>query len=122
MEAPHRGARRDDHRSGRGPAGREPRVRGGVAGLDRAQHAADLDCIMRAMDEADAGRRPRLLDQLPAMRVNDDWFLQLQAYSFAYSLLAMLAGLLRDLIPWPQLAVGPSGLTAVAGALPIPRS
>ncbi len=31
---------------------------GGVAALDRAQHAADLDCIMRAMDEADAGRRP----------------------------------------------------------------
>jgi hypothetical protein len=33
------------------------------------------------------------------------------------SLLAMLAGLLRDLIPWPQLAVSPSGLTAVAGAV-----
>src|SRR5260370_42524612 len=32
----------------------------------------------------------RLLDRLPAMRVNDDWFLQLQAYPFAYSLLAML--------------------------------
>jgi hypothetical protein len=36
----------------------------GVATLDRAQHAADLDCIMRAMDEADAGRRVRLLEQL----------------------------------------------------------
>ncbi|MGO9221502.1 MAG: sacsin N-terminal ATP-binding-like domain-containing protein [Streptosporangiaceae bacterium] len=36
----------------------------GVAALDRAQHAADLDCIMRAMDEADAGRRARLLEQL----------------------------------------------------------
>jgi Family of unknown function (DUF6412) len=33
------------------------------------------------------------------------------------SLLAMLAGLLRDLIPWPQLAVSPSGLTAMAGAV-----
>jgi Family of unknown function (DUF6412) len=32
------------------------------------------------------------------------------------SLLAMLAGLLHDLIPWPQLA-SPSGLTAVAGAV-----
>ncbi len=37
---------------------------GGVAALDRAQHAADLDCIMRAMDEADAGRRARLMDEL----------------------------------------------------------
>ena len=36
----------------------------GVAALDRAQHAADLDCIMRAMDEADAGRRSGLLEQL----------------------------------------------------------
>ncbi len=35
-----------------------------MATLDRAQHAADLDCIMRAMDEADAGRRVRLLEQL----------------------------------------------------------
>lgn len=32
----------------------------------------------------------QLLDRLPAMRVNDDWFLSLQAYPFAYSLLAML--------------------------------
>jgi hypothetical protein len=32
----------------------------------------------------------RLLDQLPAMRVNDDWFISLQAYPLAYSLLAML--------------------------------
>jgi hypothetical protein len=30
------------------------------------------------------------------------------------SLLAMLAGLLRDLIPSPQLLVSPSGLTALA--------
>ena len=37
---------------------------GAVAALDRAQHAADLDCIMRAMDEADPGRHSRLLDQL----------------------------------------------------------
>ena len=36
----------------------------GVAALDRAHHAADLDCIMRAMDEADAGRRSELLEQL----------------------------------------------------------
>ena len=33
------------------------------------------------------------------------------------SLLAMLAGLLRDLIPSPQLAVGPSGLSALAAAV-----
>lgn len=32
----------------------------------------------------------RLLDRLPAMRVNDDWFHSLQRYPFAYSLLAML--------------------------------
>lgn len=32
----------------------------------------------------------RLLDQLPAMRVNDEWFYSLQAYPFAYSLTAML--------------------------------
>ena len=36
----------------------------GVAALDRAQHAADLDLIIRAMDEADPGRHSRLLDQL----------------------------------------------------------
>jgi len=32
----------------------------------------------------------RLLDQLPAMRVNDDWFYAWQRYPYAYSLLAML--------------------------------
>jgi hypothetical protein len=37
---------------------------GGVAALDRAQHAADLDLIIRAMDEVDPGRHSRLLDQL----------------------------------------------------------
>jgi hypothetical protein len=35
-----------------------------VADLDPAQHAADLECIMRALDEADATRRQRLLEQL----------------------------------------------------------
>ena len=35
-----------------------------VAALDRAQHAADLDCIMRAMDEAGTSRHSRLLEQL----------------------------------------------------------
>ncbi|HEY7921177.1 MAG TPA: hypothetical protein VIE45_16065 [Streptosporangiaceae bacterium] len=35
-----------------------------VAALDPAQHAADLECIMRALDEADAARRQRLLEQL----------------------------------------------------------
>jgi hypothetical protein len=35
-----------------------------VAALDPAQHAADLECIMRALDEADATRRQRLLEQL----------------------------------------------------------
>ena len=35
-----------------------------MAALDRAQHAADLDLIIRAMDEADPGRHSRLLDQL----------------------------------------------------------
>ena len=33
------------------------------------------------------------------------------------SLLAMLAGLLRDLIPSPQLVVSPAGLTALAAAV-----
>ena len=33
------------------------------------------------------------------------------------SLLAMLAGLLRDLIPSPQLALSPSGLSALAAAV-----
>jgi len=33
------------------------------------------------------------------------------------SLLAMLAGLLRDLIPSPQLVASPSGLTALAAAV-----
>jgi len=33
------------------------------------------------------------------------------------SLLAMLAGLLRDLIPSPQLAISPSGLSALAAAV-----
>jgi hypothetical protein len=46
----------DPGAGGDGPAG--------VAALDRAQHAADLDCVMRAMDEADAGRRSELLEQL----------------------------------------------------------
>jgi hypothetical protein len=46
----------DPGTGGDGPAG--------VAALDRAQHAADLDCVMRAMDEADAGRRSELLEQL----------------------------------------------------------
>ncbi len=46
----------DPGTGGGGPAG--------VAALDRAQHAADLDCVMRAMDEADAGRRSGLLEQL----------------------------------------------------------
>jgi hypothetical protein len=32
----------------------------------------------------------RLIDRLPAMRVNDEWFHSLQAYPFAYSLLGML--------------------------------
>ncbi len=32
----------------------------------------------------------RGLDQLPSFRVNDDWFIALQAYPFAYSLMGML--------------------------------
>jgi hypothetical protein len=35
-----------------------------VPALDPAQHAADLECIMRALDEADAARRRQLLEQL----------------------------------------------------------
>jgi len=35
-----------------------------VTELDPAQHDADLDCVMRALDEAAAGRRPELVDQL----------------------------------------------------------
>ena len=48
---------------GAGPddAGTAGEGQAGVAALDRAQHACDLDCVMRAMDEADAGRRPELL-------------------------------------------------------------
>ncbi len=46
---------------GDGPGGGAPAR---VTALDRAQHAADLDCIMRAMDEVDPGRHPRLLEQL----------------------------------------------------------
>ena len=34
------------------------------AGLDPAQHEADLDCIMRALDGAAAGQRQRLLERL----------------------------------------------------------
>jgi hypothetical protein len=44
-----------------GEDGRGPQS---VAALDPAQHAADLECIMRALDEADATRRQRLLEQL----------------------------------------------------------
>jgi hypothetical protein len=51
----------DDGLGGSGPGGDSL---GGVAALDRAQHAADLDLIIRAMDEADPGRHSRLLDQL----------------------------------------------------------
>ena len=35
-----------------------------VAQLDPVQHAADLECIMTALDQAPGGSRPRLLDQL----------------------------------------------------------
>ena len=35
-----------------------------MAALDPAQHAADLELIMRALDEADAARHQQLLDQL----------------------------------------------------------
>jgi len=35
-----------------------------IAELDPAQHDADLDCVMRALDEAAAGRRQELLGQL----------------------------------------------------------
>jgi hypothetical protein len=35
-----------------------------IAALDQAQHDADLDCVMRALDEAPAGRRAELLDRL----------------------------------------------------------
>ena len=35
-----------------------------VAALDPAQHAADLELIMRALDQADAARHRQLLDQL----------------------------------------------------------
>jgi hypothetical protein len=32
----------------------------------------------------------RVLDQLPSMRINDEWFLSLQAYPFVYGLTALL--------------------------------
>jgi hypothetical protein len=35
-----------------------------IADLDAAQHDADLECVVRALAEADPGRRQRLLDQL----------------------------------------------------------
>lgn len=35
-----------------------------LAGLDAAQHDADLECVVRALAEASAGRRQRLLGQL----------------------------------------------------------
>jgi hypothetical protein len=35
-----------------------------AGGLDQAQHDADLDCVMRALDEAPAGRRAELLERL----------------------------------------------------------
>ncbi|HUY50029.1 MAG TPA: hypothetical protein VMV92_30680 [Streptosporangiaceae bacterium] len=35
-----------------------------VADLDAAQHDADLECVVRALDEASAGQRQRLLEQL----------------------------------------------------------
>jgi hypothetical protein len=35
-----------------------------VAGLDAAQHDADLECVVRALAEAAAGRRQRLLEQV----------------------------------------------------------
>ena len=42
-----------------------PRYAGlAVTDLDPARHDADLDCVMRALDEAAAGRRPELVDQL----------------------------------------------------------
>jgi hypothetical protein len=42
-----------------------PRYAGAeVAGLDLAQHAADLECIWRALDEAAPARRQRLEDEL----------------------------------------------------------
>jgi hypothetical protein len=42
-----------------------PRYRGlEVADLDAAQHDADLECVVRALAEADAGRRQRLAEQL----------------------------------------------------------
>jgi hypothetical protein len=42
-----------------------PRYRGlDIADLDPVQHDADLECVMRALDEAPAGRRQQLLDEL----------------------------------------------------------
>jgi hypothetical protein len=35
-----------------------------IADLDLAQHEADCECVVRALDEATAGQRPRLLDRL----------------------------------------------------------
>ena len=35
-----------------------------LADLDLAQHEADCECVVRALDEATAGQRPRLLDRL----------------------------------------------------------
>jgi hypothetical protein len=74
---------------------------------NQAHHFAELNTYM-AMPSAQTGRygnafawgtglvlqpafqAARLFDQLPSMRVNDDWFYALQRYPYAYSLLAML--------------------------------
>jgi hypothetical protein len=39
-------------------------IRLDIADLDAAQHEADLECVVRALAEAAAGRRERLLEQL----------------------------------------------------------
>jgi hypothetical protein len=41
-----------------------PRYERPGAGLDPVQHDADLECVMRALDEAPAGRRAELLERL----------------------------------------------------------
>ena len=42
-----------------------------LAGLDPARHDADVECVVRALDEAAAGRREELLERVAADRLPD---------------------------------------------------
>lgn len=60
----------------------------------------------------------RALDRLPAFRINDEWFLALQAYPFAYSLTGMLQ---TNLMTLASLVLA-YGLARRLGAAPLPSA